>query len=98
MLCKALNVMICREREKMDGLGKQHVHREFTRRKKGFLLNHIMGSEEQSCPLIYLAAPLAQNYWHLSVMVVFTITRSIKKCGVELNVSLQALCECEFYY
>lgn len=46
MLRKALNVMIYREREKMDGLGKQHVHREFTRRKKGFLLNHIMGSEE----------------------------------------------------
>lgn len=53
MLCKAQNVLLYREREKMDGLEKKHVCREFTMEKKSFLLNHIMGSEEQSCPLIY---------------------------------------------
>lgn len=80
----------------MDGLGKQHPRRELARREKSFLLNHIMGSEEQPCPLIYEAAPLALNYCHLDCMIVFIITRPIKKCGVELYFSLRALCEFQF--
>lgn len=55
-------------------LGKQHVHREFTRTKESFLLHLVMGSEEQSCPLIYSVAPLTQNYRELSCMIVFTVT------------------------
>ncbi len=54
----------------------QGVHQE----EKSFLLNHIMGSEEQSCPLIYFPASLAQSCFLSKCIIVLIIKKAIKKC------------------